>query len=87
MENKDDVNEEKGLPPELVEALKDKDSAQLKHNWMYSFMPGGESVVWLVAYCKVCDTGVSSRLMTDYKPGHAKITKMNIPKWGCIPVE
>lgn len=74
------------LPPEMIEALQQKNRAQMKHNWMYSFMPVTD-MIYLVGYCKVCDTSVSSRLETGSIIGSAVITKSNIPKWGCVPPE
>lgn len=79
---------EPNLPKELVEALEQK-KADMKHNWMYSFMPAtnGERAVYLVAYCKVCDNGVTVRLSTDSRVGKAIVTRANVPKWGCSPVQ
>jgi hypothetical protein len=77
------------LPPELLESLEKKES-QLKHNWMYSFMPAtidGFSTIYLVAYCKICDTGVSSKMFINRLTYGSITTNMDIPKWGCIPIE
>lgn len=77
------------LPKELIDALGQKERAQMKHNWMYSFMPLHDEI-YLVGYCKTCDTSVSSVVETDYHSpqiGHvATLSKSNIPKWGCVPV-
>lgn len=80
------------LPDELLEALKNNEQAQMKHNWMYSFMPvRGSSKeafmyqdeIYLVGYCKICDQTVSSRVPYDFVG--TVVNDACIPKWGCVP--
>jgi hypothetical protein len=61
-----------------------------KHNWLYSFMMAQDGIrdntnIYLVAYCKQCDNGLSVRVPkeTNYS---VRIRRMHIPKTGCIPV-
>lgn len=79
-------DKEIGLPAEVLAALESGEQ-DMRHNWMYSFMPLGNDWIFLVGYCKTCDTGVSSRMNIDSAVGYSAETKMNIPKWGCKPVE
>jgi hypothetical protein len=72
------------LPPEMLEALQTKEQAQMKHSWMYSFMPV-RNEIFLVGYCKVCDTVVSSIVPYDIKRKGLTM-RAYIPKWGCVPL-
>lgn len=72
------------LPPEMLEALQTKEKAQMKHSWMYSFMPAGKYKIYLVGYCKICNNSVSSLIPTNEGMG-ARVSYSGIPKWGCIP--
>lgn len=74
------------LPKELIDALENKEQAQMKHTWMYSFMPAGQYKIYLVAYCKVCNNSVASLIPTFDGMG-ARVSYSGIPKWGCIPDE
>lgn len=79
------------LPKELIEALKQKEKAQMQHTWMYSFMPS-DNTIFLVGYCKVCDQTVSALvpLPIHRQPvgfSDARVNKAGIPKWGCSPSE
>jgi hypothetical protein len=71
------------LPAPLLESLKNKERAQMKHNWMYSFMPAAMNQIYLVGYCKVCNQSVSANV--PYSPRNVTVRFMDIPKWGCIP--
>jgi hypothetical protein len=75
-------DKERGLPPELMEALKDSGAAQMKHNWAYSFMMANDEI-YLVGYCKVCDTSFAS--IVDHNKYTTTLTDAQVPKWGCVP--
>lgn len=60
---------------------------QYRHNWLYSVVPvfGVSSpLVLLAGYCKVCDQAFSKQIPWDMDPTYVPITKMGIPKWGCV---
>lgn len=80
------------LPPEMLEALQNKEQAQMKHKWMWSFMPvRGSSTemgvyadeIYLVGYCAMCDQTVSS--FVPYDRFNTVVNDAQVPKWGCIP--
>lgn len=81
------------VPQELIDAVNSK-AADLRHNWMYSFMPAAGESIYLVGYCKQCDNTVSARVPygvaeIDYDIGKwvtpTVISRANIPKMGCKP--
>lgn len=83
------------LPDDVVKALENSNEAQLKHRWMYSFMPLDmlaysntkyTTDVFLVGYCPTCDTSVSV-LVPVAQNGSTQLSRSNIPKWGCVPVQ
>jgi hypothetical protein len=78
--------EGKGIPEEVLKALEDKNRAQMKHNWMYSFMPGKGGMIYLVGYCKICNNAFTA-LVPHYNAHGASVTELDVPKWGCIPLQ
>lgn len=66
-----------------------------RHNWLYSVVPvfidtnsayqtNVSGTVLLVGYCKICDQSFAKHIPWDNNPSYLRLTKMDIPKWGCV---
>jgi len=59
-----------------------------KHNWLYSVVPdflGGG--IYLVGYCKLDNKSFTVRLKTSNSVAHVLIDDIDIPKYGCQPID
>lgn len=56
----------------------------IEHRWLYSVVPlfGGGGGIFLVGYCKNCDTAFSTDISTGEK-GEMVLEKAGVPKYGC----
>lgn len=76
----------------LNKVLADKALADVKHNWLYSVVPlfpenGAHGGIYLAGYCKQCRNAFTVRLQEDYAIGFLQMRKLDIPVWGCVPLE
>ena len=67
--------------------------SNVKHNWLYSVVPQFPVEGWdiagiyLVGYCKQCRNYFTARLVIDANTNFVAINKLDIPVFGCEPVE
>ncbi len=66
----------------------------IRHNWLYSVVPlfpiqGADftGAPYLSGYCKQCRNYFTARLGVSEEIDEVYIEKLNIPVWGCEPVE
>jgi hypothetical protein len=69
-----------------------EEKIQIKHNWLYSVVPQFPddtvfSGIYLAGYCKQCRSGFTVKMKADVGVGRVVMDKLDIPVWGCEPVE
>ena len=89
--NNEDIHLQEEIPSKIEQP------PLIRHNWLYSVVPdfpiednfGGfiGGGIFLVGYCKQCNNYFTARLNLDGVPNFVAIEKLDIPKWGCQPVE
>jgi len=76
-------------PTSFIRNLTVKEPAMVRHNWLYSVLPNkvnsqsSEEALYLTGYCRPCDNAFSVEIPKS-DSGKILLTKMDIPKWGCI---
>ena len=69
-------------------ALMPAKAENIRHNWLYSVVPGGTNYsIYLIAYCKNDRKYVTVKLHTDDLTDFVVEGNAAIPVWGCKPLE
>lgn len=72
----------------MKKTFEDEIVSPQKHNWLYSVVPdliaGG---IYLVGYCKNDNKSFTVRLKQAHTINHVVIDNLDIPKYGCEPID
>lgn len=74
--------------PSFIKNITEKEPVKIRHNWLYSVLPNrvgiDEEALFLTGYCRSCDNAFAIEIPKSGNRVTIKITKMGIPKWGCV---
>lgn len=70
-----------------LKEMEKMEERKIKHNWLYSVNPGPAESIYLVGYDKQCRKYFTAKLRTGVLENAVVFGDLDIPVWGCEPID